>query len=60
MVKTQIAPEDIFEHAGRFYQALAVLRAVPLEKHVVVTLAEPLAVLSALTTELFLKMSHLH
>jgi hypothetical protein len=55
-VKAQGAPEKIFEQAGCFQQTLMVLRAVPQEDiHSAVTLAEPLVVLSALTTELFLK-----
>ena len=56
MLKPQIAPEKIFEQADGFYRALAVLRAVPLETlHTAATLVEPVIVLGALTTELFLK-----
>lgn len=56
MAKKQIEPAKIFEHADCFLQSLAVLRAVhPENIHIAVTLAEPLTVLSALTTELFLK-----
>jgi hypothetical protein len=62
MVKPQIAPVKVFEHAECFYQALAVLRAVHPENilhldnlHAAVTLVEPGIVLGALTIELFLK-----
>jgi hypothetical protein len=56
MPKLQIAPAKVFEQAGCFYQALDMLRAVPPENiHAAVTLAEPVVVLGALTTELFLK-----
>jgi hypothetical protein len=59
MARPPVAPEKLFEHAGCFYQALNVLHAVaphPRENlHGAVTLAEPVVVLGALTTELFLK-----
>jgi hypothetical protein len=59
MVKPQIDPAQVFQHADCFYQALNVLRAVaphPGENlHGALTLAEPVVVLGALTTELFLK-----
>ena len=59
MARAPIAAEKIFQHAGCFYQALNVLQAVaphPRENlHGAVTLAEPVVVLGALTTELFLK-----
>jgi hypothetical protein len=67
-INPQIDPAKIFEQAECFYQALAVLRAVHSENmrhlrnlsthdnlHAAVTLLEPVIVLSALTTELFLK-----
>lgn len=59
MVDSVVAPEKIFEHAGCFHQALNALHAVaphPQENlHGALTLAEPMIVLGALTTELFLK-----
>jgi hypothetical protein len=56
MSKPQIDPAKIFEQAGCFYQAWNVLRAIPRENdHAFVTLIEPLVVLGAFTTELFLK-----
>jgi hypothetical protein len=61
MVKPKIAPEKVFQQADCFYQALAVLRALQpavvtsLSLHTALTLTEPVIVLSALTTELFLK-----
>ena len=59
MAKAPIAAEKLFEHAGCFYQALNVLHAAALHPqdnlHGAVTLAEPVVVLGALTTELFLK-----
>jgi hypothetical protein len=66
MVKPKIAPEKVFQQADFFYQALAVLRALQpavvtsLSLHTALTLTEPVIVLSALTTELFFEMSHLH
>jgi hypothetical protein len=59
MERSQVAPSDIFGHACCFYQALNVLHAVnphPRENlHGALTLALPMVVLGALTTELFLK-----
>lgn len=59
LARSPMTPEKIFEHASCFYQALNVLRATapdPREDlHGAVTLAEPVVVLGALTTELFLK-----
>jgi hypothetical protein len=64
MPKPLIAAEKIFEHAECFYRASAVLRShLPVRLrpdhfeniHAAVTLTEPLIVLDALTSELFLK-----
>lgn len=64
----QIDPAQVFQQAECFYQALAVLRALHSENdrhlrnldthenlHAAITLVEPVIVLSAFTTELFLK-----
>jgi hypothetical protein len=69
MVKQQqIDPAQVFEQAECFYQASVVLSAMhseniqhlrnldnPNNRHAAVTLAEPVIVLGAFTTELFLK-----
>lgn len=59
MAKDTIAATGIFQHAEYFYQTLAALHKLnpdPRENlHAATTLAEPLIVLSAITTELFLK-----
>jgi hypothetical protein len=59
MTKAAAEPAKVFEQAGCFYQALNVLNAVaphPRQNlHGAVTLNEPMIVLGALTTELFLK-----
>jgi hypothetical protein len=64
MAKPPIAAAQVFEHAECFYQASAVLRnQLPVRLrpdhfeniHAAVTLTEPLIVLDALTSELFLK-----
>jgi hypothetical protein len=57
--KETIAATGIFQQAENFYQTLAALHKInpdPHENlHAAVTLVEPLIVLSAITTELFLK-----
>jgi hypothetical protein len=64
MAKPPIAAEKVFEHAECFYQASEVLRShLPVRLrpdhleniHAAMTLTEPLIVLDALTSELFLK-----
>jgi hypothetical protein len=64
MVKPLIAAEKVFEHAECFYQASVALRnQLPVRLrpdhseniHAAITLTEPLIVLDALTSELFLK-----
>jgi hypothetical protein len=64
MAKLPIAAEKVFEQAECFYQASAVLRShLPVRVrpdhfenvHAALTLTEPLIVLDALTSELFLK-----
>ncbi len=60
-MKPQIDPQKIFEHAECFYQSWAVLHTMFVENvsaknhYAAVTLAEPVTVVGALTTELFLK-----
>jgi hypothetical protein len=60
-MKQQIDPQKIFEQAECFYRAWVVLHTMFLESvsnkdiHAGVTLADPVIVLGALTTELFLK-----
>jgi hypothetical protein len=59
IAKPPIAAEMVFEHAECFYQAFAALRNLspdPRENILAtVTLVEPLIMIAALTTELFLK-----
>jgi hypothetical protein len=58
MAKPPIAASKIFEHAECFYRASAALHGhypLGLHVHAALTLIEPLIVLSAFTTELFLK-----
>jgi hypothetical protein len=59
MAKETIAATRVFQHAEYFYQTLTALHKLhpdPREDlHAAITLAEPLIVLGAITTELFLK-----
>jgi hypothetical protein len=57
--KQPTSAQDIFSHAERFYRAFLALRALQpdprVDEHAHLTLIEPLIVLGALSTELFLK-----
>ncbi|WP_456740376.1 hypothetical protein [Bradyrhizobium sp. USDA 4469] len=54
-----MAAVEVFQHAGYFYQTLGALHKLNPDpranRHAAITLAEPLIVLSAIATELFLK-----